>query len=102
MKLLIILMMFMSLSACEGDIGDACRDDRECNSDLYCVRDTNDGVCTARCDSDRDCPSNAVCIKTDGGICLEECGDDRDCPIELECKSKKRESGGELRVCTPD
>lgn len=102
MKKFTILTFFVLLTGCSGNIGDPCTDDRECDSNLYCVRDNNDGVCTARCDGDRDCPSNTVCIKENGGICLERCEGDRDCPIELECKSKKRESGGKFLVCIPD
>ncbi|MGM0555030.1 MAG: hypothetical protein ACQEVA_01500 [Myxococcota bacterium] len=86
-------------------VGNSCRDDVDCARGSFCLTggDYPDGMCTTRCDFDRDCPSFARCVEDNGGICLLECDVDRDCPARYECKSLEREDGpGNVDVCRGD
>ncbi len=71
---------------CEGDIGGGCADDADC-LDGTCCEDKNcgGGMCTLRCDDDRDCPDSMLC---EHSVCFFICDRDADCGEGQRCEHK--------------
>lgn len=70
---------------CDGLVGAICDDDRDCNAG-FCCRDNGNcgpGMCTYRCDGDRDCPPGTLCQH---GLCFYACDSDRDCAPTMSCE----------------
>lgn len=71
---------------CDGGAGALCRDDRDCLDGLFCCTEDKNcggGMCTAGCDSDRDCPPDMLC---EHDKCFYACASDRDCAIGMSCE----------------
>jgi hypothetical protein len=71
---------------CEGGAGSLCHDDGDCNDALFCCEDNDncgDGMCTADCHDDRDCPASMLC---EHNLCFYACDDDRDCADGMTCE----------------
>lgn len=106
-----ILVLVVALAACGGGhdvdrlLGAKCTADREC--DERCLgpnAEFPEGLCSLRCDDDRDCPSDARCVASNGGVCLYDCIDDRDCDFLGErwgCRTQALEDdrNTEVDVC---
>ena len=106
-----LVLLSLSLPTCgdDSELGETCRDDRDCDRDKVCAEggDFPDGLCTYTCDNTRDCPGGWSCIDKKGGICLEECSSDRECRSvyggRWECKDEKfKGGGGRDAVCIGD
>jgi hypothetical protein len=72
--------------SCYGGAGTLCRGDYDCNAGLFCCRDRsncNGGMCTIRCGSDRDCPSDMRC---EHSMCFYACAHDTDCAPGMYCE----------------
>ncbi len=75
------------LSGCGSDAGVSrelgARCERHSDCGERCLSDGDgrypDGLCSQSCDSERDCPADAVCADTDGGVCLFSCQEAADC-----------------------
>jgi serine protease len=66
----------------DGAIGDACADNGDCGSGLYCESSFSGGYCTANCvDVASDCPAGSTCFVVGEAtqICFEDCAADDDC-----------------------
>jgi hypothetical protein len=63
-------------------VGEDCREDADCGTDLVCVKDYEGGYCAQiGCSADSECPTDTVCVD-DGGaenICLKTCTAASDC-----------------------
>jgi hypothetical protein len=94
-----LLSLTSTLSACDngdGDLGGDCRDDRDCDRDLFCCKTkTCLDICTFRCRDDRDCPSDMRCHS--GDYCMFRCDSDRDCPRPYKCKGSDSR-----KICSGD
>lgn len=113
MRTVAIAMTMLALAACgsghdEGTtdeyVGDPCVSQDDCAE--LCVRDADypDGICSLRCTSDDDCPTDTRCVQSEGGICLFECSgpDAFDCDFlgpAWRCNDKDAIGGGEVFVC---
>jgi hypothetical protein len=103
----LLLLLSMVASACgdddgdhRGSFGDGCADDRDCAERCVKGGDWPGGMCTYRCNEDRDCPPGTACVDKEGGVCAFTCSRSGDCPAGYGCRSTKRESGGgEVLVC---
>ena len=86
-----------------GEMGDACTDNRDCGSGLYCETDSfTGGYCTASCDAGApDCPRGSTCfdIGTESSyqICFLDCDTNADCRTDYVCD----EEGG-IKSCIPN
>src|SRR5262245_17547437 len=101
MKRLAFILGF--ISACGHDsgeidrlVGEACRDDGDCEH--RCYTDSGrfpGGFCSLPCSRDEDCPLDTYCIDVSGGVCMFYCPE-FDC-LRLgqswECKSVDRVGG---------
>ncbi len=69
---------------CGGGIGSNCRTSDDC-SDGFCCDSGNcgGGMCTYRCDADRDCPVEMAC---EHGTCFFTCSSDDDCAPGMSCE----------------
>lgn len=98
------------LHACSGDdedYGQACDSDRDCDGLCAEGGDYPDGLCTYRCDDERDCPGGWTCVSKAGGICLELCSSERECEDHFgrkwTCKNVDLEGrSGKDPVCIGD
>jgi hypothetical protein len=107
---IVTALAVLVLAACGGGrdvdrlLGAKCDGDSDCEERCYGPNDDfPEGLCSYQCDVDRDCPSDAWCIDTDGGVCLFDCVDDIDCDFlgrEWVCRDRdRRGGGGRERVC---
>ena len=72
--------------SCRGGAGGLCSDDRDCASELECCRDNDncgDGMCTATCDVNDDCPVDMRCKHN---LCFYACDDDDECAPGMSCE----------------
>ncbi len=107
----------MVLSACSGDapMYASCGDGVECDAPadgcwhVDLVRtdgSTGEGaLCTARCESDSDCPGDAACLALEGDpegtfLCWSRCAAPEDCYVRLRCTEVEGAAGVE-RICLP-
>ncbi|MBL9020243.1 MAG: hypothetical protein JNL83_39020 [Myxococcales bacterium] len=106
-RLVLGLVMLVGCGGGQIDsyIGAACSRDAECDERCYLdSRDYPGGFCSISCESDRDCPSDTVCIDKDGGVCLFLCSE-LDCSRlgrGWGCHDEDRRSGGRDSVCIGD
>jgi hypothetical protein len=109
MKLLLVTLALL-LGACGGHdtgdidevIGAACTSDRDCDTRCYLDNDLPGGFCSVSCQSDNDCPDDALCMETNGGMCMFACPA-FDCTrlgAGWKCGDRSRLSGGDANVCT--
>lgn len=104
-----VILCALFVTACghgDGDIdetvGAVCSSDRQCDDKCFMGGDFPDGFCSLSCATDNDCPDDTFCMEAQGGVCMFACPD-FDCSrlgATWECKSKKRENGGEITVCS--
>lgn len=79
-----------------NEIGTVCAEDEECGDPLAgaeCCTGGKcgpDGWCSPRCENDRDCPEDFVCVDHDGSRCFSVCETDRDCPVDWLCEEKNQ------------
>jgi hypothetical protein len=71
----------------EGNVGEACEDDRDCSGELGCAEEIDlflfttelpGGYCSGACQSDDDCPRGSGCDFV-LGACLQECTRNTQC-----------------------
>jgi hypothetical protein len=69
----------------QAPIGAACTSDGACGTSptFYCASDHPGGYCEAGCNSDRDCPSAAVCV---GGTTLSKGDCHQRCQTAANCR----------------
>lgn len=87
------------------ELGARCDDSDEC--DDRCLRGARypDGLCSASCDDDGDCPSGATCVDLEGGVCLFDCDQIGDCEFlgaGWQCLAEPERGSGdgaEITVC---
>ena len=71
---------------CNGGAGAFCSNDGDCLDGLFCCDDNNncgDGMCTADCRSDADCPFDMRC---EHDMCFYACDVDEDCANGMSCE----------------
>jgi hypothetical protein len=105
----LFLVCALLVGACghgDGDIdtevGATCVDDRDCDDSCVLGGDFPGGFCSLPCDTDNDCPGDTYCMETQGGICMFACPA-FDCDrlgAGWSCKSRKRNNGGDINVCS--
>lgn len=71
LALLIVSTLSLAISSCDGssvgggDVGDSCRADADCDSELYCFGPNRPNVCgippNEQCWKDADCPMGTFC-----------------------------------------
>ena len=103
------LLICFALAACHGHdpggidtlIGAPCTSNGQCDHTCYQGPEFPSGFCSEPCISDRDCPSDAVCIIAQGGMCAYECP-----PFDCgrlgggsSCQDKDQPGGGKATVC---
>ena len=109
------LFLVLMLAACppvcgtgghSREVGGACQNDRDCVEECSDNPNFGDGMCTRKCDSDRDCPAGSVCVVDDilrnDGICAMECDRERDCDSfgrAYTCDDYPKLNGGSTEVC---
>ena len=80
-------------SAVSRTLGAECTTDRDCDDLCASGGDWPDGMCTLRCTSDTDCPTEAACIPEMGGICAFRCTADAPCAFlgpAYACKAEQQ------------
>lgn len=83
---LTLLVLSILCAGCTKGVGELCEKDREC--EFACEFPPTPAVsaarriCTQKCDSDPDCPSEAICY---GGSCVLSCEDGGACPEGSVC-----------------
>lgn len=77
-----------------NDVGSTCAVDTDCGdpaAGAECCTGGKcgpEGWCSPRCQTDRDCPADFVCVDHDGSRCFLVCETDRDCPLDFICEDK--------------
>ena len=104
-----VILCGLLVGACGHDDGDIdetigaeCVDDRDCDDRCYQGGDFPGGFCSQACATDNDCPVDAYCMEQEGGVCMFVCPE-FDCNRlgpGWECKSKHRQNGGDISVCS--
>lgn len=92
----------VSVGATGHDVGGQCTANTQCASLCSPEPDFGSGMCTRTCATDRDCPSGAVCVNSNGGICAVSCRATADCSgfgRAFICADKANASGGPVLVC---
>jgi hypothetical protein len=88
----------IALAACADsdvsrELGAECSKDRDC-TDRCAVGDAwPDGMCTAGCASDADCPDGTACLAEQMGICAYTCATDAQCAflgVDYGCHDEDR------------
>jgi hypothetical protein len=104
-----IALLGIALAACQSSdvsraLGARCDLSSEC--DQECLAPSTawpGGFCTTICDTDRDCPSDALCIEEHGGVCAFSCTADASCDFLVQsytCQAIDRHGGGnKVMVC---
>lgn len=72
--------------SCSGGAGAFCEEDQDCSPELACCTDNDncgDGMCTATCSVDEDCPVDMRC---EHDLCFYACESDDDCAPEMSCE----------------
>jgi hypothetical protein len=98
------------LAACGGHdpgdidsvIGAACASDRQCETRCFGGPELPGGFCSIPCQTDNDCPGEALCMSMNGGMCLFACPE-FDCSrlgVGWTCRSRSHEGGGDANVCS--
>jgi hypothetical protein len=108
-KTLVLVMLAGAAAGCGGDddgpgrplgviggneVGSMCAESSDCGdpgAGADCCLGGKcgpDGWCSPRCDTDRDCPDDFVCVDRDGKWCFLTCETDRDCPLDFLCEEK--------------
>jgi hypothetical protein len=63
--LMFVLLFEVVISSCDGGVGDSCRTNEDCGSDLYCFGPNRPNVCgiggREQCWTDTDCPMGTFC-----------------------------------------
>ena len=75
----VALIVIVALAGCQSsdvsrELGARCETHDDC--DMRCLgpgTDWPDGFCTIACETDLDCPGNAVCVEEEGGVCAFTC-----------------------------
>jgi hypothetical protein len=78
-------ILAIALAACQSsgvsrELGARC--DRSTECDERCLGPSAEwpgGFCTIACETDLDCPSDAVCLDEEGGVCAFACASDPAC-----------------------
>lgn len=75
-------------ASCNGGAGSFCSSDDDCISELSCCTDEEngncgDGMCTASCQVDADCPEFMRC---EHDLCFYACDSDADCAPGMKCE----------------
>ncbi len=102
------VLLIWGLSCSSSDVsrslGAQCESRDDC--DERCLRgdDYPDGMCTTSCETDLDCPLEALCIDEEGGVCVYSCAVDKDCEFlgaGWDCKEKdaREDELEEVNVC---
>jgi hypothetical protein len=106
----LLATLIVLVAACGGHdtgdidevIGSACSSDRDCDTRCYLDPDFPGGICSQPCQSDLDCPADALCMSTNGGMCLFACPG-FDCSRlgpGWSCRDRSRIGGGDANVCS--
>ena len=61
------------------ELGAECTTNKDCDAVCATGAAWPDGMCTASCMTDDDCPTDAACIDDLGGICAFRCTADENC-----------------------
>jgi len=107
-----LILFAILVGACGGHdvgeidevVGNACADDRDCDSRCYRDSDFPQGFCSLPCSSDQDCPSDTYCMDNHDGVCMFACPA-FDCDrlgVGWDCRDRGRVGGGEIHVCSGD
>lgn len=78
----------LSTAGCISSIGDSCESDRECPSGAVCDVTAPGGYCMIQgCDTNQ-CPTDSICIDFDKetSFCMEACENESDCRDAYACK----------------
>lgn len=81
-------------------VGAACQSTNDCDERCLTGGDYPQGMCTASCSSDGDCPDGTNCIDKEGGVCMLACDLPSDCRGGYTCKGEDNKGhAGESLVC---
>ncbi len=103
----LIWLVSLGLAGCGDDVGGdgelvgaPCAARADCAERCVTGGDFPQGVCSASCSTDDDCPSGTRCIDKEGGICLLACDRPADCRGGYTCKGVTNQGhGGDSLVC---
>jgi hypothetical protein len=103
-----VAILVIALAGCQSsdvsrELGARCDSHDECDVRCLSGADWPGGFCTTACETDNDCPEDAVCLEEEGGTCAFLCVTDAGCGFLGQgygCKERDARGGvGTRMVC---